>query len=225
MYSGAEIIQDRLVFAASNYKPLKQLRDSWAAAASTWLNQYTSLKRAYDNELEKLHVRAAEVRAAAASRDARGHDDGTEPPPKRMRVRTSQVFKEHHPGSLTVNPGDMCVFLEACTNPRWSRVKMLDDGRVGIVSASKMEEAPEEQMADPSDDDEEMKDPTDDEAQEEREQQIQRDQADEQFNERCHANEEAAVLQAEVTDAETEAAAAVAAAEYAAAAASKEADR
>ena len=122
MYSGAEIIQDRLVFAASNYKPLKQLRDSWAAAASTWLNQYTSLKRAYDNELEKLHVRAAEVRAAAASRDARGHDDGTEPPPKRMRVRTSQVFKEHHPGSLTVNPGDMCVFLEACTNPRWSRV-------------------------------------------------------------------------------------------------------
>ena len=218
MYSGAEIIQDRLVFAASNYKPLKQLRDSWAAAASTWLNQYTSLKRAYDNELEKL--RAAEARAAAASRDARGHDDGTEPPPKRMRVRTPQVFKEHHPGSLTVNPGDMCVFLEACTNPRWSRVKMLDDGRVGIVSASKMEEAPEEQMADPSDDDEEMKDPTDDEAQEEREQQkIQRDQADEQFNERCHANEEAAVLQAEVTDAETEAAA-----EYAAAAAATDAD-
>ena len=217
MYSGAEIIQDRLVFAASNYKPLKQLRDSWAAAASTWLNQYTSLKRAYDNELEKL--RAAEARAVAASRDARGHDDGTEPPPKRMRVRTPQVFKEHHPGSLTVNPGDMCVFLEACTNPRWSRVKMLDDGRVGIVSASKMEEAPEEQMADPSDDDEEMKDPTDDEAQEEREQQIQRDQADEQFNERCHANEEAAVLQAEVTDAETEAAAA-----YAAAAAAPGAD-
>ena len=65
MHSGAEIIQDRLVFAASNYKPLKELRDKWAAEASTWLMQHNSLKLAYDSEVEKLRV--AEAHTAASS--------------------------------------------------------------------------------------------------------------------------------------------------------------
>ena len=105
--SGAEIIQDRLVFAASNYKPLKQLRDAWAAAASDWLMKYESLKRAYDSEVEKLRV--AEARAAASSGAKRGRGTGEEPPAKRMRVRSAQVAKEKYRGSLTVSPGDLCT--------------------------------------------------------------------------------------------------------------------
>ena len=70
-----------------------------------------------------------------------------------MRVRSAQVAKERYVGSLTVQPGDMCTFLEHMSNPLWSRVKMHDDGRVGIISASKLEDAPEEEMLpDPSDD-------------------------------------------------------------------------
>ena len=62
-HSGAEIIQDRLTFAASNYKPLKQLRDAWANEVGTWMQQVASLKRAYEREVQA--VRAAEATQAA----------------------------------------------------------------------------------------------------------------------------------------------------------------
>ena len=83
-----------------------------------------------------------------------------------MRVRSAQVTKAHHPGSLTVQPGDVCFFIAACTQPLWSRVKMESDWRIGIISASKLEEVPEEApqmepMLPPSDD--EMLPPSDDE--------------------------------------------------------------
>ena len=214
--SGAEIIQDRLVFAASNYKPLKQLRDAWAAAASDWLMKYESLKRAYDSEVEKLRV--AEARAAASSGAKRGRGTGEEPPAKRMRVRSAQVAKDKYPGSLTVSPGDICTFIESCINPLWTRVKMDDDGRVGIISASRLVDEPDEVLPDPSDD--EMPDPTDDEAEAEQHEQLDRERQDADFNERCQADAAAAA----VADAEEEAAASAAAAEYAAAAAATDAD-
>ena len=61
-----------------------------------------------------------------------------------MRVRIAQVAKPRHPGSLTVNPGDVGFFIEAASNPLWSRVKMDDDGRMGLVSASRLEDLPEQ---------------------------------------------------------------------------------
>lgn len=156
--SGAEIIHDRLVFAAANYKPLKQLRDAWAADAGRWLQQYGMLKRAYEREVEA--VQAAGARAAALARRGVGDDD--HPPAKRMRVRSAQVAKEKYKGSLTVNPGDTCIFVQAATNPLWSHVKM-HDGRVGIISASKLEDMPEEDEPLPDPSDEELPDPSDDE--------------------------------------------------------------
>ena len=67
----------------------------------------------------------------------------------------------------------------------------------------------EETLADPTDD--ELADPTDDEAEAERAEQPARDMDDEDFTERCQADE----AQAEVAEAEAEAAAAAAAGEYA----------
>ena len=193
-HSGAEIIHDRLVFAASNYKPLKQLRDAWASEASTWLQQYRSLKRDYEREMEANLV--AEARG--------GRDRGTdaEPPPaKRMCVRSGQVAKEKYPGSLTVNPGDKCTFIESCTNPMWSRVKMDSDGRVGVVSASKLVDAPEETpdvLPDPSDD--ELPDPSDEEEERERrDEEEERERRDEAFAERVRADE-AAVVEADAAE-------------------------
>ena len=124
-----------------------------------------------------------------------GRDRGTdaEPPPaKRMCVRSGQVAKEKYPGSLTVNPGDKCTFIESCTNPMWSRVKMDSDGRVGVVSASKLVDAPEETpdvLPDPSDD--ELPDPSDEEEERER--------RDEAFAERVRADE-AAVVEADAAE-------------------------
>lgn len=131
-----------------------QLRDSWAAEASTWLQQYNSLKRAYDHEQKA--ARAAEVRAEALGKRGGEADDGA--PVKRMRVRIPQVAKEKYKGSLTVNPGDTCTFLEPATNPMWSVVKM-DDGRTGLVSASRLEDVPVgdvegDELPDPSGDEE-----------------------------------------------------------------------
>ena len=52
--------------------------------------------------------------------------------------------------------------MEAATNPLWSRVKMDDDGRVGLVSSSRLEDMPEEApLPDPSGD--ELPDPSEDE--------------------------------------------------------------
>jgi hypothetical protein len=137
VYSGAEIIQDRIVFAATNYKPLKQLRDAWASDASGWLQQYNALKRAYERELQATRV--AEARAAQAGTSAGGDTSvGGAAPAKRMRVRSAQKAKDKYPGSLTVNPDDTCVFIKVESNPLWSRVKMDDDGRTGLVSASKV---------------------------------------------------------------------------------------
>ena len=154
--SGAEVIHDRIAFAGANWKPLLQLRDAWAAEASLWLSQRGQLKRAFEREQEAL--RAVEARAELQAR--RGNS--SEHPAKRMCVRIGHKAKEMYRGSLTVNPGDTCTFLEACTNPLWSRVKMDDDGRVGIVSASKLKDIPEEELLpDPSDD--ELPDPSDDE--------------------------------------------------------------
>ena len=132
--SGAEIIHDRLVFAAQSFKPLKELRDKWAHASSTWLQQYKALKTAYKREVEA--TRAAEARAAAMGSGGTSGDG--EPAPKRMRVRSAQVSKQSIPGTLTVQPGDLCLFIEPASNPLWSRVKMLDDNRVGFVSQSKV---------------------------------------------------------------------------------------
>ena len=147
-----------MAFAGANWKPLLQLRDAWATEASIWLNQRGQLKRAFEREQEA--VRAAEARAAVLKR--RGVGDGNDQPAKRLRVRSAQVAKAKYPGSLTVTPGETCIFVEVCNNPMWSRVKMDDDGRMGLVSASRLEELPEEApLPDPSDD-EQMPDPSDD---------------------------------------------------------------
>ena len=151
---GDEVIHDRIAFAGQNFKPLMTLRDAWAAEASSWLSQYGQLKRGYDREVEA--TKAAEARM-------NGRGSGDEPAAKRMRVRSGQVAKEKYQGSLTVSPGDTCIFVETCTNPLWSRVKMDDDGRLGIVSASKLEVVVEETIPDPSDDDADLPDPSDDE--------------------------------------------------------------
>ena len=131
---------------------------AWATEASIWLNHRGQLKRAF--EREQVAVRAAEARAAVLKR--RGVGDGNDQPAKRLRVRSAQVAKAKYPGSLTVTPGETCIFVEVCNNPMWSRVKMDDDGRMGLVSASRLEELPEEApLPDPSDD-EQMPDPSDD---------------------------------------------------------------
>ena len=105
-------------------------------------------------------MRAAKARAAVLKR--RGVGDGNDQPAKRLRVRSAQVAKAKYPGSLTVTPGETCIFVEVCNNPMWSRVKMDDDGRMGLVSASRLEELPEEApLPDPSDD-EQMPNPSDD---------------------------------------------------------------
>ena len=134
--SGEEVIHDRIAFAGAHWKPLRELRDKWAAEASSWIRTYTLLKRAVEAEREA--TRAAEARAEAMVRrgDGAGNADG--PPAKRMKVVVSQKAKQHNPGSLTVKSGDTCLFIEAATNPRWSRVKMDDDGRVGLVSAGRV---------------------------------------------------------------------------------------
>jgi len=140
--SGEDCIHDRVAFAGANWKPLLVLRDKWAAAASTWVQQHNQLKRAYDNE--KNAQSAAEKRAAEMGpAGAPGH--------KRMRVRSAQVAKDRNPGSITVNEGALCTFVEPCLNPMWSMVKM-DDGRTGKVSASRLEAIAEEMEPDPSDD-------------------------------------------------------------------------
>ena len=106
--SGDEVIHDRIAFAGQNFKPLMTLRDAWAAEASSWLSQYGQLKRGYDREVEA--TKAAEARM-------NGRGSGDEPAAKRMRVRSGQVAKEKYQGSLTVSPGDTCIFVETCTNP------------------------------------------------------------------------------------------------------------
>jgi hypothetical protein len=159
--SGSEIIHDRMAFAGANWKPLVQLRDAWAAEASTWINQATQLKRAYDHE--QAAAKAAAERAEVLAARGAGGGNGDEPPPKRMKVRSAQVAKPQYPGSLTVDPGMQCIFIESTTNPLWSRVRM-DDGRIGLVSASRLEVLEEEPpLPDPSDDDELLPDPSDDE--------------------------------------------------------------
>ena len=76
------------------------------------------------------------------------------------------------------------------SNPLWSRVKMHDDGRVGIISASKLEDAPEEEMLpDPSDDEQ-----LPDEATAAVEDAMAEDISEEAFVERNHATEAARAL-------------------------------
>ena len=148
MRSGHEVIHDRLAFAGTNYKPLLVMRDAWAIEASDALRKMAQLKRTYDNE------KAAHTAAQAQAAQLGGNGDG-QPPAKRMRVRSAQMHKAKHAGSLTVQEGDTCMFVKAATNPLWSFVKMDDDGRVGVVSASKLEDLPEDMaLADPSDSEE-----------------------------------------------------------------------
>ena len=99
--SGDEVIHDRIAFAGTNYKPLMMLRDAWASEASVWLSSYGQLKRAYNCEVEAVFLQAAEARAAALGR--RGEGGGEQPPAKRMRVRSAQVYKQKHPGLLTAD--------------------------------------------------------------------------------------------------------------------------
>ena len=108
--SGAEVIQDRLAFAGSNYKPLLVMRDAWAIEASDALRKMAQLKRTYDRE------KAAHAAAQAQAAQLGGNGDG-QPPAKRMRVRSAQVHKEKHAGSLTVQEGDTCTFVKATSQP------------------------------------------------------------------------------------------------------------
>ena len=64
-FSGDDIIHDRLVFAATNYKPLKKLRDAWVSEASSWAQQHRALKRAFEYEVEKQKLHAAPASVAA----------------------------------------------------------------------------------------------------------------------------------------------------------------
>ena len=101
------MIYDRLVFGATNYKPLLLLRDSWVAEASSWYQQFHCLKRAF--EKEENATRAAVKRAADV--------DVAAPAVKRLRVRSAQVHKPKHFGSLTVEVGDICFFVETLLHP------------------------------------------------------------------------------------------------------------
>ena len=104
-----------------------------------WAQLYRALKRAFDYEVEQTRVHEARMASDArkASRAAEAPADGA-PAAKRMRVLASAEHKDKYPGSLTVKPGDMCVFIEACANPLWTRVRMDDDTRVGNVPTKKV---------------------------------------------------------------------------------------
>ena len=83
-------------------------------------------------------------------------------------------------------------------------VKMEDDGRVGKVSASRLEELPDEAEPDPTDDEGEPEpDPTDDEAVAAAEDEAAREQQDEAFAQSCRDDEaaqEAARVEADATE-------------------------
>lgn len=117
--SGNDLIQDRLVFGATNLKPMLKRRDEWAIEASQWLEKAGRLKRAYQRELEANAVAEARGKRAAASSSA----GDVAPPTKKMRVLRDAEAKEKHPGSLAVKAGETCLFHESCTNPTWVEVR------------------------------------------------------------------------------------------------------
>eukprot|EP00966_Prymnesium_polylepis_P045126 1045461-Prymnesium_polylepis.1 len=53
-----------------DWKPLRELRDKWAAEASNWIRTYMLLKRAVETEQEA--TRAADARAEAMARRGDG---------------------------------------------------------------------------------------------------------------------------------------------------------
>ena len=57
------MIHDRLVFAATSFKPLVMLRDAWMSKASGWHSQMRQAKDAYDKEMERAKAAAGKKRS------------------------------------------------------------------------------------------------------------------------------------------------------------------
>jgi hypothetical protein len=119
--SADDLIQDRLVFAATHLKATMKRRDDWAIAASQWLEKKGRVQRAYDREVEQQAAAAASRKRAAEASSST--DDAAAP--KKMRVTRDADAKPKHPGSICVRVGDTCIFHEICTNPTWTKVRAI----------------------------------------------------------------------------------------------------
>ena len=148
--SGAEVIHDRLVFAATSFKPLVMLRDAWMSKASGWHSQMRQAKDAYDKEVERAKAAVGRKRALRSSLShalgrrepcvligvRRALNEEEAAPCKKMRVTKDADANAKHAGSITAKRGDTCEFVEQPTNPKWIKVKMLDganQGKTGII--------------------------------------------------------------------------------------------
>lgn len=119
-------------------------RDDWVVKASEWLEIARRTKRAYEMEKEANEVHEARKRQMEAK------ESSSSAPAKKMRLTRDAKSKEKHPGSLTVTMGETCTLMEICTQPSWSKVKMLDGvskGAVGLVPTFKLEEVKEPEQA------------------------------------------------------------------------------
>eukprot|EP00966_Prymnesium_polylepis_P050078 1159462-Prymnesium_polylepis.1 len=143
--SAQNIIQDRLIFAASNIAPALELRDKYVFAVSAARSLVRKWQRAHAKEKETASIDAAEAkRKAGAQKKQRTDGNPTAPETKEVRcvVLKDYAGQSDQPDALVVEKDEIVFRTAEPGGDGWVNVRRERDDAKGVVPQKRVREAP-----------------------------------------------------------------------------------
>ena len=155
--TASDIIQDRLIFGASNLTPLLSLQGRFIFELSSTQTLVTQWQREFDKEAQAAAVEKAEKerRAAKAAKTSKGQSPGA-PVEERCRATKDWAGQNQVDDAISLESDEIVYRLEDMGGG-WAKVRRESDGKVGRVPAKRLCAAPvpemEEEASEPEGDD------------------------------------------------------------------------
>ena len=140
--SGDQIIQDRLIFAATNLAPLLSLRSSLVYEISAAQKLVTEWQRVFTEEKKAARITQAE---AARTKSKKQRTERTSPSAAPVQERCAAIKAwPGQPGveaAIPLTEGEI-VWLLRDEGDGWSNVRRESDGTEGLVPSKRLRKAP-----------------------------------------------------------------------------------
>jgi hypothetical protein len=150
---GEKIIQDRLIYAATNLAPLLALRSRWTLQLSAAHTLVKEWRRAFEKEQESSRIQQAKTSREQAAKKQRTSADSTAPEERCAAVK-AWPGQEGVAGAIPLL-ADEIVFLLRDESDGWSKVRRESDGTEGLVPSKRLRKAPLPPAPPPPEDEEE----------------------------------------------------------------------
>ena len=137
---GRYIIQDRLIFAATNLAPLLSLRGKWVFEISAAHKYVKDWQRTFEKEKESTRIEQARQSSKAKKQKTSAASEAAAPE-ERCEAIKAWPGQDDVEDAIPLVAGEI-VFLQHDDGDGWSKVRRERDGTEGAVPTKRLRKAP-----------------------------------------------------------------------------------